>query len=74
MTTANLLHIDPSPILGAQSSGGAIGSAVSPSKIILGTTTADILGSEGEVMKRILVITVPATILIGLVLLVVTSI
>ena len=68
MTTANLLHLDPAPILGAQSAGGAIGSAVSPSKIILGTTTAGILGSEGEVLKRIIVITVPVAIIIGLIL------
>ena len=54
MTTANLLGVDPSAILGAQSAGGAIGSAVSPSKIILGTTTASILGREGEVLKKII--------------------
>ncbi|MEG0228004.1 MAG: L-lactate permease [Lachnospiraceae bacterium] len=66
MTTAHLLNVDPTIILGGQSAGGAIGSAVSPSKIILGTTTANILGSEGEVMKKILVITVPVTIVIGL--------
>lgn len=65
MTTSNLLNVDPSVVLGAQSTGGAIGSAVSPSKIILGTTTANILGSEGEVMKKIIGITVPATIVIG---------
>ncbi|MCD8018584.1 MAG: L-lactate permease [Clostridiales bacterium] len=66
LTTANLLDVNASAVLGAQSAGGAIGSAVSPSKIILGTTTANILGSEGEVLKRLLVITIPATILIGL--------
>lgn len=65
MTTANLLNVDPTIVLGAQSAGGAIGSAVSPSKIILGTTTANILGSEGEVLKKILAITVPVTIVIG---------
>lgn len=65
MTTANLLHVNPAAILGAQSAGGSIGSAVSPSKIILGTTTANILGSEGEVLKRILMVTVPVTIAIG---------
>ncbi len=67
MTTASLLHVDASAVLGAQSAGGAIGSAVSPSKIILGTTTANILGSEGQVMKKILGITVPATIVIGVI-------
>ena len=38
---------------------------MSPSKIILGTTTANILGKEGEVLKILLAITIPATILIG---------
>ena len=74
MTTANLLGVDPSAILGAQSAGGAIGSAVSPSKIILGTTTANILGKEGEVLKRIIAITVPTTIVIGAILFVLIGI
>ena len=68
MTTANLLKVNASAILGAQSAGGAIGSAVSPSKIILGTTTAGILGKEGEVLKKIIALTVPATIVIGVIL------
>lgn len=74
MTTANLLKVNSAAILGAQSAGGAIGSAVSPSKIILGTTTAGILGREGEVLKKIIVITVPATIVIGAILFVMVGI
>ncbi len=35
VTTANLLHVSTSGVLGAQTAGGAIGAAVSPSKIIL---------------------------------------
>lgn len=73
MTTAKLLGVNTSIILGAQSAGGAIGSAVSPSKIILGTTTADILGSEGQVLKKIISITIPATILIGILVLVIVA-
>ena len=65
MQTSALLDVNSAAVLGAQSAGGAIGSAVSPSKIILGTTTANILGSEGAVMKKIIGITVPATIVIG---------
>ena len=61
MTTAKLLGANTAAILGAQSAGGAIGAAISPSKIILGTTTASILGSEGEVMKKLMAITIPAT-------------
>lgn len=67
ITTSNMLEVNSAAVLGAQSTGGAIGSAVSPSKIILGTTTAQILGSEGSVMKKLLVVTVPVTLLIGLV-------
>lgn len=65
--TANLLNVDPSVILGAQSSGASVGSAISPSNIILGTTTAQILGSEGKILKKIMVINVPVVIMIGLI-------
>lgn len=68
MTTAGLLHVNAPAVLGAQSAGGAIGSAISPSKIILGSTTANILGKEGVVMKKIITVTAPATILMGLLL------
>lgn len=68
MTTANLLQLDPSALLGAQTAGGSIGSTVSPSNIILGTTTANILGSEGLVLKKIIPIALSATIVIGLML------
>ena len=74
MTTANLLKVSAPAVLGAQTAGGAIGAAVSPSKIILGTTTANILGREGEVLKKILTITVPATIVIGVILFGITCI
>lgn len=67
MTTSKLLNANSAAILGAQSTGGAIGSAISPSKIILGTTTANILGKEGDVMKKIIWITLLPTLIIGIV-------
>lgn len=67
MTTAQLLGVDSAVTLAAQTVGGAIGAAVSPSKIILGTTTAKILGKEGDVMKKVMVVTIPAVILIGII-------
>lgn len=67
MTTSTLLGVNAPAVLGAQTAGGAIGAAVSPSKIILGTTTANILGKEGEVLKTMLMITIPATLVIGLI-------
>ncbi len=65
MTTSSLLHVNAPAVMGAQTAGGAIGAAVSPSKIILGTTTAKCLGKEGEVLKTMLMLTIPATIAIG---------
>ena len=67
VTTANLLHLNQAPILGAQTAGGSIGSAISPSNIILGTTTAGILGSEGKVLKRIIPFTTIMTLAIGII-------
>lgn len=67
MTTSKLLGANSAAILGAQTAGGAIGSAISPSKIILGTTTANILGKEGDVLKTIIWITLLPTLLIGVV-------
>ena len=68
VTTAKFLGINQSAILGAQTTGGAIGSAISPGKIILGTTTAEILGSEGQVLKKIIPITTAAALVIGAIL------
>ena len=68
MTTANLLHLNTSAVLGAQTAGGAIGSAISPSNIVLGTTTANILGREGEVLKKILPVTSATALFIGIIL------
>lgn len=66
-TTASILHLNEAAVLGAQTAGGAIGAAISPSKIILGTTTAGILGKEGEVLKKIMPIAIGTTVVIGLV-------
>lgn len=64
-TTAGLLHVNSAAVAGAQTAGGSIGSAISPSNIVLGTTTARILGSEGKVLKKLLAITVPAVLVVG---------
>ena len=70
-TTAQILNINPSYLLGAQTAGGAIGNTISPGNIILGTTTAGILGQEGTILKKILPITVLAAVIVGTILLVV---
>ena len=68
MTTATLLKLNTAAILGAQTAGGAIGGTISPGNIIMGTTTAGILGQEGLLLRRVLPITLIMAILVGLVL------
>lgn len=67
-TTAQFLSLNVAAILGAHTAGGAIGTAIAPGNIILGTTTAGILGQEGVILKKIIPTTLVTAILIGLIL------
>lgn len=60
-TTASAAGLDTSAILGAQTAGGALGNTVAPGNVLLGTTTAGILGREGDVLR----ITFPLALLIA---------
>ena len=53
-SAAALLHIAPGILLTAQTVGGAIGTVLGPSTILLGTTTAGCGGQEGVVLKKLL--------------------
>lgn len=66
MTTASLTGLQTAPILAAQTAGGSIGSMISPSKIVLGATTAGILGEEGRILKKLIPIALAAAALIGI--------
>lgn len=70
--TAKLLNLNLPLILGAQTAGGAIGSTIAPSKIILGTTTVGVLGQEGLVLKKIIVWAMMSAALIGAVVMLLT--
>ena len=52
--TAELLGISAIVILGAQTTGGALGSMLAPAKVIVGCSTAGLAGQEGQVMKKTL--------------------
>lgn len=73
LTTAKLLGLNVAAILGAQTAGGAIGNTICPGNIILGTTTAGILGKEGVVLKKVLPITITAAVIVGAILFVVVT-
>ncbi|SCG37864.1 L-lactate permease [Micromonospora halophytica] len=53
-------------VVAAQSAGGAIGNAVAPANIVLGTGTAGIVGQEGAVLRKTLPWTLAAAVVIGL--------
>ena len=53
--TAELLGYGLPLILAAQTTGGAIGSVVAPTKIIVGASTAGMAGKEGTILRSLLV-------------------
>lgn len=66
--TAQILGLNASVIIAAQTAGGALGSMLAPAKLILGCTTAGIPDRQGEVLRR----TLPFGLGIGLVVGIVT--
>ena len=53
-TAAGMISVNEAAVLAAQTAGGAIGTVVGPSTILLGTTTAGCEGKEGEVLRFML--------------------
>ncbi len=52
--TAELLSYPAAIILAGQTAGAGLASVVAPAKIVVGTSTADLAGREGEVMQKML--------------------
>jgi lactate permease len=61
---AALLGASALVILGAQTTGGSLGSMIAPAKLIVGSSTAGLAGEEGRVLKKTLA---PALIIAGVV-------
>jgi lactate permease len=70
-TTAQLIGVSALVILGAQTTGGALGSMLAPAKVIVGCSTAGLAGREGEVLKKTLPYGVLISAAIGLIALLV---
>lgn len=64
---ASALHIDNWIILSAQTVGGAIGTVVGPSTILLGTATAGCRGKEGWVLKKMLPLALTEVFFVGII-------
>ncbi|MFQ5407905.1 MAG: L-lactate permease [Anaerolineales bacterium] len=65
--TAALLDIAPAIILAAQTTGGALGAAFAPAKVIVGCSTVGLGGQEGGVLKATLGYGLALVLLIGIV-------
>ena len=65
---ASLLHLRPEALIAAQTAGGSLGSMLAPAKIVVGCSTVNATGQEGDVLRR----TLPYGLLIGLALGIVT--
>lgn len=61
---AQLLNLSPPLLVAAQTAGGSLGSMLAPAKIVVGCSTVEQVGQEGEVLRR----TVPLGLLAGLLL------
>lgn len=65
VTVANTEGLSESAIIAAQSTGGAVGNSIAPANVVLGTTTAGIVGQEGAVLRKTLPWAVGVSLLVG---------
>ena len=70
MKTAEIVGLNSFSVLGVQTAGAAIGTSVAPGNIVLGTTTAGIIGSEGKVLKIIIPFALGVATLFGILMLI----
>jgi lactate permease len=54
LRTAELLGLQAAIILASQTTGGAIGSVVAPTKIIVGASTTGAAGQEGVILRKLI--------------------
>jgi lactate permease len=71
---ADAQGLSESVVIGAQHAGGAIGNAVAPANVALGTGTAGISGQEGEVLRRTAVFAGLGVVLVGVVAVVLAAV
>lgn len=71
LSTAEVTGLHVPAILGAQTAGGAAGNMIAPGNVLLGTTTAGILGQEGAILKITIPLFAMVAIIIGVCVLVV---
>ncbi len=65
MKTAEVLRLSVFIILAVQTSSAALASILAPTKVVVGASTASMAGREGEIMRRLLIYTLPLIFLVG---------
>lgn len=63
---AEIIKSSPIVLLAAQTTGGAMGSMIAPAKLAVGTSTNELKGREGEVLRYTLPIGIAMALIIGL--------
>jgi len=66
LESARALAIEAATIASVQSIGGALGSAIAPTKVLVGTAVVGLSGREGEVMKRTIPYCIFLVLLVGI--------
>ncbi|GAA2104712.1 L-lactate permease [Brevibacterium salitolerans] len=64
---AELKGLPVSTVLAAQSAGASIGNAVGPANVVMGASTAGIIGREGDILRKTLPWTLAAAAVTGIV-------
>ena len=62
---AGLINASPVVLLAAQTTGASLGSMIAPAKLAVGTSTSDVKGREGEVLRYTLPICLGIALLVG---------
>jgi len=65
-SVAQLQNLPASSIIAGQSAGGALGNAIAPANVVLGTGTTGISGQEGAVLQKTLPLSLIVAVLIGI--------
>ena len=64
--TAELLGFSAAVILAGQTAGASLGSAMAPTKVVVGASTAGMAGREGDVLRKLLVYTALLVLLVSI--------
>jgi lactate permease len=65
LQTAKLLGFSIPIILAGQTAGAALASVAAPAKVVVGTSTVNLAGKEGELMRKLMPYTIILVMLIS---------